>query len=131
MDGDGGDLPAHGGPPLRALSIAYPPAWALRMIFCEAGRRASNSASVIRPSRLSGVTTDTPEHSTADEVIARPWIALVLIYDLLGPRNLAATVRTGPLGGESLDPDGSMADIAAVEADASLVAAMKPLLARF
>ena len=40
------------------------PARALRMIFCEAGRRPSNSASVIRRSRLSGVTTDTAEHST-------------------------------------------------------------------
>jgi hypothetical protein len=55
----------------------------------------------------------------------------VLIYDLLGPLYLAATVRTGPFGGELFDPNGSMAHVAAVEADASLVPPMKPLLARF
>jgi hypothetical protein len=30
------------------------------MIFCEAGRRLRNSASLIRRSRLSAVTTDPP-----------------------------------------------------------------------
>ena len=55
----------------------------------------------------------------------------MLIYDLLGPRNLAATVRTGLRGGEFFDTGGSMAQVAAVEADASLVASMTPLLARF
>ena len=64
----------------------------------------------------------------ADEVVARPWVALLLIDDLLDPLNQAMAVRTCPVRREPSLPFGSMADIPAIKANAGLIAAMTPLL---
>jgi hypothetical protein len=112
-----------------AMSLAQLLARASRIIFCEAGRRLKNSTSVIGRSRLSGVTTDTAEHSTQMKLSPdRGW--RFCWSTMLGPLNLAATVRTGPLGGEPFDSDGSMAHVAAIETDTCPVPPMTPLLAR-